>query len=296
MKIFGAGLAGLLAAYHWQDAIVYEARSREDISHKALLRFRTPAVGDAVGIPFKKVTVHKGIWYKDTFVEPNIWLANAYSQKVIGCLADRSIWDTNSVERYIAPEDFIEQLIKRCGDRIRWRCPATEKMFDEDEPIISTVPMKIVHDWLVGDDIVFSFKEIIVKRWRIPDADVYQTIYFPQPDTNLYRASITGDLLIAEYIHHADDYNFFKAFNISPNACNLLHKVAHQQYGKINEIDEEWRKYFIYRLTVDKNVYSLGRYATWRNILLDDVLKDISVIRKMLSSKYEITKHTLTKE
>jgi len=32
------------------------------------------------------------------------------------------------------------------------------------------------------------------------------------------------------------------------------------------------------------NVYSLGRYATWRNILLDDVYHDINVIKQLMDS------------
>ena len=38
----------------------------------------------------------------------------------------------------------------------------------------------------------------------------------------------------------------------------------------------------MHKMTVDHGVYSLGRFATWRNILLDDVVKDIDVIKSMM--------------
>jgi len=120
VTIYGAGLAGLLAGCVFQNAKIIEAAPRHNISHKALLRFRSSAVGDAVGIPFRKVRVHKGIWFESRFQQPSIMLANMYSRKVIGKLADRSIWNLDPVDRFIAPEDFIEQLVDRCESRIQW--------------------------------------------------------------------------------------------------------------------------------------------------------------------------------
>jgi hypothetical protein len=46
----------------------------------------------------------------------------------------------------------------------------------------------------------------------------------------------------------------------------------------------------LFRLTHERNIYSLGRFATWRNILLDDVVDDIAAIKKLLkaNSAYDI--------
>lgn len=285
MKIYGAGLAGLIAGCHFQDAEIFEAAEESHISHKALLRFRTAAVGDSVGIPFRKVKVHKGIWYDGKFVQPNIQLANMYSQKVIGRLADRSIWNLEPVERYIAPDDFIEQLIARCGKRIHWSSPVKE-VTQGSEPVVSTLPLSIMAQ-LVGRPITpsFSYRSISVDRYHIPDADVFQTVYFPDKLNPIYRASITGDLLIVEATSEPTPSQVSRALQ----ALNLdLMEVGgidfnNQRFGKIAPIDDDWRKKFIFDLTTNYNIYSLGRFATWRNILLDDVLKDIAVVKKLMN-------------
>lgn len=298
MKIFGAGLAGLLAGCHFQQATIYEAQP-EHTPHKALLRFRTSAVGDAVGIEFRKVRVHKATWPVSM---PHPCLANMYSQKVVGVLEDRSIWNLDDVDRYIAPENFIEQLLERCAGRIRWSHQIIDyDILDRDEssdPIINTLPMPLLCKWIVNDvrstyfaqkyatiKVDFSYKRIAVQRFKITGADVFQTIYFPLGDTTLYRASITGDILIAEYIETIDDYDFFPAFGIHGADCEKLKVIpADNSDRKIRTINDEWRKEFIYDLTIKFNIFSLGRYATWRNILLDDVIKDISVLKKMMRS------------
>lgn len=283
MKIFGAGLAGLLAGCHFQTAEIYEANSKQE-SHKALLRFRTKAVGDAVGIDFKKVRVHKAIWRDGQFRQPNPMLANMYSQKVIGNLSDRSIWNIAPCDRYIAPEDFIDQLIERCGSRIHWKHPITRDDIENGGMIISTLPLSTMWEWtneIQACPVELSYRDITVERYRISNSDVYQTIYFPDPVTSLYRVSITGDILIAEYVGKGDNYDYY--IPLGTDDCEIQGMGCHRRsFGKINTIDDQWRKGFIYDLTTRHNIYSLGRYATWRNILLDDVLKDISVVKKLM--------------
>ena len=45
------------------------------------------------------------------------------------------------------------------------------------------------------------------------------------------------------------------------------------------------RKELIHRLSMEANVYSLGRFATWRNILLDDVVEDARRIQRMMDQQ-----------
>tara|TARA_R110002020_G_scaffold90683_6_gene220857 strand:+ start:15425 stop:16330 length:906 start_codon:yes stop_codon:yes gene_type:complete len=296
MKIYGAGLAGLLAGCHFQRATIYEAGDKLNQSHKAVLRFRSNEVGESVGIDFDKVKVHKGIWDGD-FVEPNIRYANWYSEKVIGRLADRSIWNLETVERFIAPEDFLLELAEKCEGRVKWNHKVTpEEMKDSSVPAISTIPMMVTGEMLGIKQVALHWPEfnsapIVVERFRIKDANVYQTIYYPSPATSLYRASITKDLLIAEYIDEPDEYNFFQSFGISRNDCVKIEK-SNQRHGKIAPINDDWRKSFIYDLSINHNIYSLGRFGTWRNLLLDDVLKDINVLKKLMKNniKYERAK------
>lgn len=288
MQILGAGLSGLLAACHFPTATVYEASPPSETGHKAVLRFRSSAVGDSVGIEFRKVRVRKGIWHCGEFHEPTIQLANWYAKKVIGAVVDRSIWDLAPVDRYIAPEDFHDQLLYRVGNRVQYNTPVNESMvreFAKIAPTISTMPLSVLAQWFHrnGDVIQWSHAPIQVKRYRIPHADVFQTIYFPSLQTSLYRVSITGNLLIAEYAKDADTYSFWRAFGLQEEEAEPLDTTT-QRFGKILPVNDAWRKAFIFSLSQQFKLFSLGRYGVWRNLLLDDVIHDIGRIKKMISA------------
>ena len=45
----------------------------------------------------------------------------------------------------------------------------------------------------------------------------------------------------------------------------------------------ETRKEFLYYLTREFNIYSLGRFATWKQIILDDVVDDANKIMKLIN-------------
>jgi hypothetical protein len=301
MIIYGAGLAGLLAGALNQTASIIEAGPAEQVNHKAVLRFRSAAVGEAVGIPFKKVTVHKEIYMDGcSYAQANIQMANMYAQKVVGALQERSIWRLGATERWVAPEDLHAQLAERCHGRIRWNQRVAVVDPKPKEPIISTLPMEVIVKMLgIEEAPIFSSAPIGVARWRIPGANVYQTVYFPSPNTNWYRASITGDLLIAESVGVTDLPSFpFQAFGLKSKDCTPI-DTSYQRYGKILPIDMEWRKRFMFMLSNRYKIFSLGRFATWRNILLDDVLNDIYVIRRLMTlamGAYDLMHHQAVTE
>ena len=292
--IIGAGLAGLIAAHAFHGMPIVERGSCEE-GHKALLRFRTESVSRLTGIEFKKVRVRKGIWTQGKFSEPTIQLANCYSQKCLGELrGDRSIWNLDPVDRFIAPEDFHSRLLAQVGDRIHWN---TEADFNSGRPVtISTAPMPVAmaQVGMSVEGLEFGRSEIQVLRYRIPKCDLYQTIYFPDTDTQLYRASISGDTLIAEFVCNTirDDWNWKvlveKAFSLPCNGEWELTSTTKQRYGKIAPIDNAIRKRIMLELTEKHNIFSLGRFATYRNILLDDVVDDIAVVKRLIgASSYE---------
>lgn len=284
MKILGAGISGLIAASVFPQAEVYESSPKHSpTGHKALLRFRSKAVAEAVGIDFRKVAVHKGLWSEGRYVQPSILHANRYSQKVVGRLADRSVWSLDKVERFIAPEDFVDQLVQRAGSRIHWATPAEFEAGAQPAPVVSTIPMNVMAGMMRAESPSFGHAQITVQRWRIPGADVFQSVYVSDPATTCYRVSITGDLLIAEWIGDlADGFNVLAPFGLTSADAEKLDTTS-QRYGKISPIDERWRKNFILRLSNEKNIYSLGRFGTWRNILLDDVVHDLSVIKRLIN-------------
>jgi hypothetical protein len=313
MIIVGAGLAGLLAAHAWPAAPVFESAPEPSAAHKALLRFRSDAVARLTGIEFRPVTVRKGIWYNERYVQPDIQLANMYAVKVTGSLSgDRSIWSLEPVTRFIAPEDFYEQLIAAVGPRIKWACPFDFELRNEflrsgkAEAIVSTAPMPLLLKLIpppAGYDLPeFRKAPIRVARYRVAQCDVHQTVYFPSAALKIYRASITGSLLIIESMvsgitdhahpksvpqHEFDDTMSLQqachAFGLDQAAVEPMGTVE-QRYGKIVPLNDALRKQTLFWLSQQYGIYSLGRFATWRNVLLDDVVKDIDVVRKLLKS------------
>lgn len=304
-RIAGAGLAGLIAAHAWPQAELFEAQPEPRESHKALLRFRSQSVAQLVGIEFREVLVRKGIWEGGRFIAPSIQVANHYSAKILGSIeADRSIWNLDPVKRYIAPETFYDELVESVGKRIHWGqawsyAPSSRV---ERAPVISTAPLPDVLQAVgIKHNIEFRRAPIQVARFRVPKCAVYQTVYFPDPQQPVYRASITGDLLIIEHV--ASDYegkprdlgtlelnDVMEAFGIYSLGDSI--GKTEQRYGKIVPLPAEPRRALLGRLTTEHGIYSLGRFATWRNLLLDDVVDDLAVIRKLLrASEYEQRLH-----
>jgi hypothetical protein len=292
--IIGAGLAGLIAAHAWPTAPIIEAADKPRAVHRALLRFRSDAVARLTGIEFRQVRVRKGIWAENASQQPAIRWANLYAQKVLSggqLKGDRSIWNLDTVDRFIAPDNLYEQLIDSVGGRILWGAPADFR--DRKNAIISTAPLPVMLDSLgIAQPIEFPRSPIKVHRWLVPGADVFQTIYFPESHLNIYRASITGDTLIVETVGGLGDMDeeaINNAFGIRLSNCNSLGSVE-QKYGKISPVEDAVRKQLLFQLTHEHNIYSLGRFATWRNILLDDVVDDIGAIKKLLkaNSAYDV--------
>ena len=73
-------------------------------------------------------------------------------------------------------------------------------------------------------------------------------------------------------------------FGIKARKLNDL-KSSSQKYGKIRPINEELRKEFIYEMTDTYKIYSVGRLATWRQLLLDDVVEDIAIVEEFISNQ-----------
>ena len=297
ISIIGAGLSGLLAASQFPEARIYEKQSRETIkSHKALLRFRSDKIGRALGITFKEVTVHKAIWSEGKFIQPNPKVCNQYSLKVAGTIEDRSIWNIDTCKRWIAPENLHELLLERFKDRIEWG--VEDPILLKGTKVISTIPLdhtlNICEKRSVEADYNFSKQTITVRRYRVSESSVYQTIYFPDEEIGAYRASLSGNMFVVEW--SKNDYDevieeIANCFGIK-DATDI--DSTTQTLGKITHFNDTERKHLIYKLSRDYGIYSLGRFAIWKNILLDDVWQDIEVIKKLINKdSYELLKNNL---
>jgi len=225
-QIIGAGLAGLIAACKFRDADIFEAGPPVE-NHKALLRFRDRSVSELTGIPFEEVPVHKEIFYKgESHTRCTVAMANHYSMKVAGIYAGRSIWNLDPVKRYVAPEDFYNVLVQKHVNRISWNSPIT-KIVRDDPPvaIINTAPLPVILKACDMEPVENSFEksQIRVDRYRLPfGTKVYQTIYFADPERAVFRASVTGDLLIVESMTGQPRHEFSWGYSEEENFYTVL--------------------------------------------------------------------------
>jgi hypothetical protein len=282
INIVGAGMAGLLAAnmLRRNDVAVFEKQEKLPNNHHSILRFRTPNVGDVLGIQFKKVQMIK------TYVPYRNIVADSlsYSYKCTGeYRSDRSIIAGTVIEeRYVAPPDLIERMSKN----IDIKYDANYNFKDSKMPCISTIPMPILMDLLeYYCDIGFDYCSGIVATAEIKDCDAYVSVLFPGPES-YSRASITGNQLMIEFPNNNDKpwviNNVIE--NLGINVDDILGiDFKKQDYFKITEINDAERKKFLRWATVNHNIYSLGRFATWRpKLLLDDLVNDVRKIENWI--------------
>lgn len=314
--IVGAGMAGLLAGnmLRHHNPKIYEAQTSLPNNHSAVLRFKTPAVGDVLGVPFKKVTMIKG---HEPWRNP-IADALAYSSKVTGVArSDRSIIAGTTVgERYIAPPDLIGRMAASLGASIEFNSTFSnfETSEGEGRPVISTLPMPVLMKALNyphGNLADFRWSPGVNVRAEIDNCDAYVSLYFPDPELDFSRVSITGNELIVEmpFLREVTDEDMVWLATNAPSIASraLLRlglsktqikpgsaKATRQRYAKVLPVPDDVRKDFMHWATDQHNVYSLGRFATWRpGLLMDDLVQDIRLIDKWISrrDRYSIARH-----
>jgi len=297
IPIVGAGLSGLICAHTLHMACkVYEQQATLPNNHTAVLRFRTPHVGDMVGVPFRKVRMMKST---ATWLNP-VADSLAYSRKTTGSnTTQRSISEVSTTqERWIAPDNLVQRLAQ--GIDIQY---SAEFDFNCGLPTISTIPMPALMRALhYHEQPKFQYSHGFNVTARLHNTDAYASLYIPDPAYICNRMSITGNMLIMEYsfpglsmeevqklkqarTQHIDK-DIIQALELLGLPVNLatFPEISVQRYSKILPIDEDVRKRFIAHATDHFKIYSLGRYATWRpGMLLDDLINDVTRIRGWLS-------------
>lgn len=314
VRIFGAGMAGLLTATMLRrlSPTVYDAQPSLPDNHGALLRFRSAAVERETGQPFRRVRVLKAVKGRGGLRSVStIRDANLYSLKVTGAVSPRSVLDLEPADRFIAPDTFLSGLARDA--RLAFGRELTgldlhELKGQSENVLISTIPMPALMRIAGWPNVpAFEYRAVwsVVVTITEPSVDVYQTIYYPEPDTPYYRASITGNRLIVEFF--ADpcaDGNFdavdgalssvLRDFGLPPNIKAGFNNPKRQEYGKLLPIPERERREFILAMSDEFNVYSVGRFATWRQILLDDVVNDVRVVESMITQRSAYARRLLS--
>jgi hypothetical protein len=329
VRVYGAGMAGLLVAAMLRrlQPRVYEAQATLPDNHGALLRFRTSGVEQATGLPFRKVRVLKAV-KSGGRLRPiaTIRDANLYSHKVTGAVQPRSVLNLDACDRYIAPEDFISAMARDVV--LKMETPLTREVLEQNKAegitTISTIPMPRLMQMVGWDNPGFQWRPIwsVIVHVQEPALDVYQTIYYPEPDVPYYRASITGDKVIIEYLldpatlkphinrstaprntvggvredlgmaptitpvaYHQHVHDVLDDFGVTDQSKFTVTAPKRQEYGKLVPLERDVRQTFILAMTDQYNCYSVGRFATWRQILLDDVVNDVRVVEAMVTQR-----------
>lgn len=104
------------------------------------------------------------------------------------------------------------------------------------------------------------------------------------PEDHRSYDSVAGGLIATVLKFFGVDTEYLMS-QCSGDPSNLNVRRSPMKYAKILPIDESVRREFIIWATEKHNIYSLGRFATWRpKVLLDDVINDINVIKTIAQS------------
>lgn len=294
ISIIGAGMAGLLAgAMFRQEAQIYEAAESLPNNHHALLRFRSDDIAQYLGIEFQAVDVLKIVKPFRNKVAENI----GYSMKSNGRASLRSIKTAEGkVERrFIAPPDFIAQLEEMQSRPITYDYPADKdvlRLLAESGPIISTIPMgSLMRILNYPEQASFGYRHGWVVKGTIDiPSDLCATIYYPQPSVPIVRATLTGDLIQIEMVEEFEQAAWALdrimaevLYDFGLEGMTYAAELVPQRYAKISPIPDRERRKFIMWCTDTHNIYSVGRFATWKpGLLLDDAFHDIRKVQNMI--------------
>lgn len=310
ITIIGAGMAGLVAAnmLRRHEVTILERNERLPHNHTALLRFRNLSVSDVTGVPFTRAIVRKGLWDgKKVINEPTLAHINRYSAIVTdGELHDRSVLNLAPAERWVAPREFVELMARDVN--VMYNYDVDLDLIKQQQcPVISTVPMPIMMkmvEWTTIPE--FRYRPVwTIKAWLAkPISTICQTLYNTEPE-EWYRATIHGQEITLEFMFDPNPYNmgqplklvgdaFDRFFNHNHHCDSIVQDCVVNKIpiGKIRPIDDRIRKQFMLHLTEEYGIYSLGRFACWRNILLDDVVQDVKKIEHLMEvgHTYEMRK------
>lgn len=303
IAIIGAGIAGLIAEgamlkTFGNDIAVFDDKQSKGLSsgHKAVMRLRDTTIKEYVNCDLKKIKVQKGICHEGMIYDrPNLLLNNLYSLKAYGSLGDRSLYSLGGVDRYLISNirlNNINYIRERVGKVIEGMLILESLSEYPYDVCISTIPMPALIKMCGMPHMAeFKYRPIYVTRGHLSiNSNVHQTLYFTDIDPSLpYRVTIQGRDIIAESMVGATNlYSSMSYFGISPSHIDKDSIETYKQdFGKIEPIDDNLRRRILMELTDDFKIYSLGRFATWRSLRVDQVIEDIKKIILLIKVKHK---------
>lgn len=313
LVIIGGGVSGQLAKRFFGSKYKTAIVGKGNRSNTALFRSKSADIPLMLGANAKEIFVSKFI-SSGGFVRQNITPRdmNRYSLKVCGKICRRSICEVDAAQhkRFVfdVPHgvDFESAVsdIKTEGRKTHLLCDDGTTLIASK--VISTIPMPDILE-IVDVECVepeFEFSEITVAKFSLGcqvSGDWQQTVYFPDDDCHVYRATLNNDGIIAEFVDGTSD-DIVKQeimivaapFGIKQN--NIVGRKIHfMKHGKIiNGKANKDRMVVISHLTEKFNTYSLGRYATWNeSVKTEDLLHDLKKIDLMMSMTDDEKKYNL---
>lgn len=308
--ILGAGLAGGIAkgAFLNNNPTVYEEKEKENSalsSHHAVMRVKSVDIAKYIGCGYEEIQVRKSVFNHHTMTSSDsatVCDNNSYSYKLYKRFDNRSLQHLGVVKRYLLDYKPLSDAIY--GMRVKKIVPGVIDFEDTKTGLmhseiydycISTLPMGYMLKCIGIENVHEEFKStpiiVLTAELTIPSS-IHQTIYFPRHDSSLYRVTIEGRRIMAEFIHGPSDQPFaeifkdyiWSAFGIPYCVIGEM-SIKKQPNGKMIEIDDTKRRRNIMKLTDKFNIISFGRLAIWKPIRADDLIDDIDRIKKMLKTR-----------
>lgn len=298
--ILGAGIAGLIAAGVFSgkenEVLIIEKNAKDNAfsNHSAILRLRNDKIREYVKCNLEKIRVRKEVYYDGALHSvPSIAMNNMYSRKTHDSLGFRSLNELGLFDRYLISDienDFNVfyntefKDIDKTSHCIIARDEHGEFYLPYDI-CISTIPMPTILNIINENATDFRANPVHTYISDIGiESSVYQTIYFPESEFHVYRASIEGRRLTVECTDDISDTDMRFVRNVFglDNTEAINSKRTVQNLGKLIPVDDTCRRRAIVHLTKEYDLYSFGRFAVWKNLRIDQILEDIEKIKLMV--------------
>lgn len=323
--ILGAGWAGMIAAEFWPTAAIYERDPYAATltgTTGAFIRCREPNVAVILQAPSRMVMSNRAVadsaWNTHRDVQPRDAALYARSVTPGGALAARSIQrcalsgcDNSNTERYLLlPEDLVVAR-RRAGRRVHYGVAhaAVEEVLrgaTPDAPVVSTLPIELTLSIIGSDFAVPPRPELPVTQQGFVletnllrcDLDFCWTVYVPCSSTGIVRITIAGGRAVVEIMSNERTAEsnkgvieaeaaqaLFQLFDV--HSSDIVQWCWHRT-TKFAAVPEyvAWAREVVYRLSVERGIYSLGRAATGRRgVMVDDLPQDCRVITKLLRAR-----------